>query len=263
MWNRKHIEFIWFDDVEPKPLHIAGLPNGLKLRTLSLDESDWALSGILSIPAGWSCDLDFISDAQEELFILSGDLEIAGQRLSEHFYTFRPAGAAHGKIKSENGCELIVMWNKRFTIQIGAQGSYDEVKIIDTKRMHWQTNVAEGPANGISVKLLHEDQATKAMTFIVGIMPNWFEDREEHHPCVEESFKIYGDMNLNTRKGNSLLMGERSYFFRPPFMKHGPLFTQKGTMSLVRTSSALINRYCSLEDDPEYYVWLANGSKFI
>ncbi|GIU82802.1 MAG: DUF4437 domain-containing protein [Acidobacteria bacterium] len=261
MWNRKHIEFIWFDDVKYEPFQIPGFPEGLKLKILSIDETDGALSGILSIPAGWRFDEDFVSDAQEELFVLSGDLEIAGEKLTEQFYSFRPAGAAHGRIRSEKGCEVIVMWDKKFNAHLGVKGPKSDIKTIDTMQMYWKPNFAEGPAAGISVKLLHEDKSTGGATFIVGILPNWREDRAEHHPCVEESFKLFGDMNLNTLLGNKLLMGENSYFFRPPFIKHGPMFTKKGTMSLIRTSSTLINRYCPIEEDPEYHAWLANGAR--
>jgi hypothetical protein len=252
MWNRKHVEFVWFEEVEWQPLKIAGLPDGLHLRVLSVDEADGALSGILKIPAGWRFDRDFTANAAEELFILNGDLQIAGDKLTEQSYSYRPAGAAHGQMFSEKGCEAIVMWDKTFTANIGEKSSGEKAKTVDTIRMYWEKTVAEGPAAGIKVKRLREVVETGEMTFIVGIMPNWYEDREEHHPCVEESFKIFGDMNLNTRKGDKLVMGENSYFFRPPFIKHGPLFTRKGTMSLVRTSSKLVNRYERLEEDPEY-----------
>lgn len=252
MWNRRHIEFVCFDEIEKQPLSIKGLPDGLQLRVLSVDETDGALSGILSVPAGWRCSADFVSDAPEQIFILSGDLQIAGETLTDQFYSFRPAGAAHGQIESAKGCEAIVMWDKKFVPRFGERGSAENVKTIDTRRMYWEKTVAEGPAAGIKVKRLREVAETGELTFLVGIMPNWYEDREEHHPCVEESFKIFGDMNLNTRRGDELLMGENSYFYRPPFIKHGPLFTRKGTMSLVRTNSTLINRYEPLEEDAEY-----------
>lgn len=256
MWNRKHVEFVWFDDIEAQPLEIEGLPPGLRLKTLSRDESNGALSGVLEIPAGWSFDGDFTANAPEQLFVLRGDLEIGDCRMTEQFYSYRPAGAAHGRMRSETGCETIVMWDAEFTVNAGDKGDADGVIVNDTIKTYWEPTIATGPAAGIKVKRLREVKETGEMTFIVGIMPNWYEPRPEHHPCVEESFKIFGDMNLNMNLGDKLVMGERSYFYRPPWIKHGPLYTKKGTMSLVRVSSTLVNRYMPLEEDEEYSAYL-------
>lgn len=252
MWNRKHTEFVWFDEVEAKPFEIKGLPSGLRLKTLSIDESVGALSGILSIPAGWETEDNFTSDAPEQLFILSGDLQIGDQNMTGQFYSYRPAGSIRGGMRSEKGCETIVMWDAGFSVNIDAKGTTDGVIVNDTIKSYWEPTIATGPAAGIKVKRLREVEQTGEMTFIIGIMPNWYEPRREHHPCVEESFKIFGDMNLNLDLGDALLMGENSYFYRPPWIKHGPLYTKKGTMSLVRISSTLVNRYMPLEEDDEY-----------
>jgi Domain of unknown function (DUF4437) len=252
MWNRKHIEFVRFGEIESKPLEIEGLPSGLSLKTLSIDESNGALSGILSVPKGWHFDKDFTSNAPEQLFVLSGDLQINGTKMTEQFYSYRPKGSSHGQMFSEKGCEAIVMWDEKFTVNVGDKGNTKNIIINDTIKTYWEPTIAQGPAAGIKVKRLREVAETGEMTFIVGIMPNWFEGRPEHHPCVEESFKIFGDMNLNTNLGDELLMGENSYFYRPPWIKHGPLYTKKGTMSLVRVSSTLVNRYMPLEEDVEY-----------
>jgi hypothetical protein len=144
------------------------------------------------------------------------------------------------------------MWDAALDVQRRDRGSDGGVILNDTIRTHWEPTVATGPAAGIKVKRLREVEDTGEMTFIVGIMPNWYEPRQEHHPCVEESFKIFGDMNLNTELGERMVMPENSYFYRPPWIKHGPLYTRTGTMSIVRVSSTLVNRYMPLEEDPEY-----------
>lgn len=259
MWNRKHIEFIYYDEVPWRPLHIYGLPEGLQIRRLSEDPDDGACSAILRVPAGWRCDVPFVSSAPEQLFVLKGDLTKSYQRYTEQCYAFRPAGAPHGPMWSETGCEAIVMWDRKFEVYLNDKGNRQNmIPLIDTVDMHWERNVSEGPAAGIKVKRLREVPDTGEMTALIGIMPNWYERRQQHHSCVEESFKIYGDMNLNTDLGDDMWMGENSYFYRPPFIKHGPLYTRKGTMSLVRVSSTLINRYMQLEDDPAYWEYLQN-----
>ncbi|MCS6873960.1 MAG: DUF4437 domain-containing protein [Pyrinomonadaceae bacterium] len=260
VWERKHIEFIYFDEIDYKPLEAKGLPPGLELKILSIDESDGALSGLLRIPPGWQADLDFTFTTPEHLFILQGDLTINGKTLTEQFYSYHPKGASHGNMYSQNGCEAIVMWDAKFSVNINEKGSDEGIIVKDTINMNWEPTIAEGPQAGIMVKMLRFVPDTGEMTFLVGILPNWKETRQRHHACVEESFKIFGDMNLNTNLGDKLLMGERSYFYRPPWIKHGPLYTRKGTMSLVRTSSWLENRYMPLEEDEEYLKFLKEKS---
>lgn len=252
VWERKHIEFIYFDEVEYKPLVVEGLPSGLQLKIFSIDESDGALSGLLKIPPKWCTDEELTINAPEHIFILNGDLTVNGKTLTEQFYSYHPKGPSHGKMYSQNGCEAIVMWDEKFSVNLGEKGSEEGVIVKDTINMDWEPTIAEGPQAGIMTKMLRLVPETGEMVFLVGILPNWKEIRQRHHPCVEESFKIFGDMNLNTNLGDKLLMRKRSYFYRPPWIKHGPLYTREGTMSLVRTSSWLVNRYIPPEEDEEY-----------
>jgi hypothetical protein len=261
MWNRKHVEFVRYDEIAWQSLEIEDLPNGLEIRILSEDLETGALSGILRVPAGWSFAEDFTSTAPEHLFLLKGDLQKGDFEYREQSYAFRPAGAPHGAMRSETGCEAIVMWDAKFTANIGEKGTTEGmIGKIDTIEQHWEPTIATGPAAGIKVKRLREVSETGELTFICGIMPNWYERRPEHHPCVEESFKIFGDMNLNTNLGDKMIMREDCYFYRPPFIKHGPLYTRTGTMSLVRTSAKLVNRYMPLEEDEEYVALQASQS---
>jgi hypothetical protein len=59
----------------------------------------------------------------------------------------------------------------------------------------------------------------------------------EFHDCVEEIFLIEGDIWL----GNSGLMRDGSYFWRPPFITHGPFFSETGAVMLVWVPSSLVN----------------------
>ena len=102
------------------------------------------------------------------------------------------------------------------------------------------------------VKMLRHVPSNDEMTFLTGIMPHWRENRQEHHHCVEESFKITGDLNLNMNLGAKMLMTANCYFYRPPYLKHGPMYTRTGTMSLIRVSSKLVNYYMPVEEDSEY-----------
>ncbi len=253
VWEREHIEFIHFEEKPWQPLEVAGLAPGCEIRLLSLDSSDGACSGILRVPAGWRHAEAFTSTAPEQLFILSGDLHKGEYTYTDHCYSYRPAGAPHGPMWSENGCEAIIMWDRAFEIKPGDQGNETGmIGRLDTINTNWQPTIAEGPQAGIMVKMLRHVPTNDEMTFITGIMPHWKEPRQEHHHCVEESFKLTGDLNLNMNLGDKMRMTENCYFYRPPFLKHGPMYTRTGTMSLIRVSSKLVNYYMPVEEDSEY-----------
>jgi len=50
---RPHVELAHADEIEPVPLPAAGWPAGATIRLLSTDTETRALSGLLSLPAGW------------------------------------------------------------------------------------------------------------------------------------------------------------------------------------------------------------------
>lgn len=247
MWDRKHVEFVHQDEIAWQPLSVVGkgLTEGCEVRVLSVDPSDGASTCIVKIPAGWRHTETFVTDAPEQLYVLSGDLHKGEISYTEGNYAYRPAGATHGPMWSEGGCTLLAMWDKAFEVQPGSGSSPQEgvIERIDTINTNWQPTIAEGPQAGIMVKMLRHVPDTGEMTFITGIMPYWKETRREHHDCVEESFKLTGDMNLNTTLGERMVMTPGCYFYRPPYRKHGPLLTRTGTMSLIRVSSTLVNHY--------------------
>lgn len=252
MWDRKHVEFIHFEEAAWQPLQVEGFAPGCEVRVLSIDPSDGACSCILRVPAGWRHQTPFTSSAPEQLFILSGDLHKGEYTYTEQCYSYRPAGAPHGPMWSENGCETIVMWDKAFDVKAGQGDPTGMIGCLDTIKLNWQPTIAEGPQAGIMVKMLRHVASNDEMTFLTGIMPHWREDRPEHHHCVEESFKITGDLNLNMNMGEQMLMTANCYFYRPPYNKHGPMYTRTGTMSLIRVSSKLVNYYMPLVEDSEY-----------
>ncbi len=254
-WERKHVEFIHEEAVPWQPWETigSGLTTGTQVRVLSIDPADGASTCLWKIPAGWRHDTLFVTDAPEQLFVLSGDLHKGDYHYTPETYSYRPAGAAHGPTWSEGGAVVLAMWDKAFQVQPGTGPTDDNrtIPYVDTINTPWQPTIAEGPQAGIMVKVLRHDPETGGMTFITGIMPHWKENRREHHDCVEESYKLTGDMNLNTDLGDRLYMTDHCYFYRPPYRKHGPLYTRTGTMSLIRTSSTLVNHYGPLPEREE------------
>ena len=54
---------------------------------------------------------------------------------------------------------------------------------------------------------------------------------------------VDGDIRL----GNSGLMSKGRYFWRPPYIAHGPFFSTAGMLALITIDSPLINHFV---DDP-------------
>jgi quercetin dioxygenase-like cupin family protein len=95
---------------------------------------------------------------------------------------------------------------------------------------------------GITVRILRTDPQSGGMTMVINIPPGWAEPRSRHHDCVEESFKLSGDIWLE-EDGRPHVLSAGDYFFRPPRIKHGPMRTEGGTSSLIRFSGVVVNHY--------------------
>ncbi len=249
---RPHIEFIESDKLawQPFPLWNDG---GVTARILSEDDETGGCSLVLNFPANWQRDYQGYNLAAEEIFILNGDFTIDDTAYAASCYTYIPAGMlTHKASAGPNGCTILAMYDVRPRF-IASQTPLPEVKadqyinFYNTVEMPWRGPHGDGeqPSEfGIMVKILREDPETHATSWMMGILPGWRENRKEVHPVVEESFKLTGDMLLGPRG----LMTPGSYFWRPPGVEHGPLYTATGTMSFCRSSGKLSTLYQPVDD---------------
>jgi quercetin dioxygenase-like cupin family protein len=246
MWNRGYIPRLvttalpWQDATAEAP----GLAPGTQLRVLSRDPDDGAMTCLWRIPAGWTQPA-FALAADEELFVLAGSLDEEARHVPHGCYGFRPSGHRHPAVRSAGGALVLAMWSA--TPRGSGAGRLEPgaampVPWIDTHEMVEQPTPVEGPVPGINVRILRQDPVTGGMTLIVAIPPRWEEPRSEHHDCVEESYKLSGEIWLReNQRPHTLAAGD--YFFRPPRIKHGPMRTAKGTTSLIRFSGTVVNHY--------------------
>jgi len=247
MWNRPYVPRVRSADVSPVPAEsqLGGLTPGTRLRVLSRDETDGALTGIWEIPAGWSHEASFSLAGGEALYVLHGDFSKGRQRYGRGHYAYRTAGQPQGPIASESGATLLMMWDaaprllRAGSVPLGTEPS---LEWIDGDAVDEHPTPVEGPPVGITVRILRRDALSGGMTMIVNIPPGWEESRSEHHDCVEESFKLSGEIWLRENHRPQVLEAG-DYFFRPPRIKHGPMRTRSGTSSLIRFSGAVVNHY--------------------
>jgi hypothetical protein len=222
--GRPHIEFIDALDVAPAPV-TAGPFAGASRRLLSIDSDGRGdFTALISFPAGWSGDL---SERRRpaEIFVLEGTLTAAGSHCGPGVYVFAPAGRVDTKLECANGAVALVMIEPE-----GAAGG--DLAIVDSNDMSWTSPPVDGPVpQGIVVKRLRIAPGSGDVSWVAAVVPGWRESRAEVHDTIEECLMLKGDILL----GHRGVMGPGSYFWRPPQVEHGPMFSLNGGLFFFRS----------------------------
>lgn len=224
--GRPHIEFIEAGDVPKLPVE-AGPLVGTEQRLLSEDDENGAWTALHTTPPGWKGDLGS-NQRPIEIFVLEGALQVESQPVGTGCYAYLPAGGGSCPVSSPTGAHAIVMFDPE---RPGATGG--QAKVVDPSTQRWMTaelGEADIPP-GICIKLLHQDEDTGDWTWVAATVPSWQENRAEIHDTIEESLLIRGDTLLGERG----IMKPGSYFWRPPMVRHGPMFTQGGGYFFFRS----------------------------
>lgn len=227
MWDRPDVDFIQSQDLpwmEIPGEEFAG--RGLQ-RLLSLDPADGASTSLRRFHNPIRGRLT----AGADVFVLEGTGTLNGTEIVRSCYAHLAPGAA-------------VDWQPRSqtTIYFGSFGQAtlvpddavdgQSIDVVDTDRLPW---IAAGWADdlntGAAMKWLRREG--QGMVLLAAMLPGWRSDPEEAHEIYEESFKLEGDI-LMGRRG---VMRAGAYFYRSPNIKHAPLYTRAGTMSLIRWSA--------------------------
>jgi hypothetical protein len=107
---KEHLEFFKVDLATGWEVP-AGYPSGIQQKILagSLDaeRGRGSRTRLLRFAAGAFTTEPFIHDYWEEVFQLSGDLEVGGQTFGPMTYACRPPGVWHGPFRSQGGCLLL------------------------------------------------------------------------------------------------------------------------------------------------------------
>jgi len=202
-----------------------------------------ALTGIVSLPPGYRRGVGHVP-VGSEFIILSGSLRIEERVCERGFYEWSPAGAEQEPWTIAEGCELLLLAPGGAPDFVPEPGAESSRRIRhDTERMPWTATPIPGPPPGLFLKVLRQVEETGEAVFICGIVPHYDYALIEYHDCVEEAFQLEGDMWL----GTSGMMRPGSYFWRPPYITHGPFYSRGGMVALITIDSPLINHYV---DDP-------------
>lgn len=244
-------------------IEIPNFPISLQAKVLSRDEKRGGLSLMASLPIAWSTATVGYNNADTEIFLLDGDLQIGDQKLTRYSYTFIPAGKAHGPMSTRQGSVFLVWFNKspafvRSKTNSPTARTHAEVRDWNYYQQPFDTTnfpvYREGPPiPGLRLKLLRNDPDTGEMTWIThGMASSRGGASWEVHPTFEEYFLL--------ERSGEMVVGEclpegpvgkryesRGYWWRPGGVGHlGPITRSTGYgLSLVRTGGPLWADYYS------------------
>lgn len=218
--GRPHIEFVNASEVSARELRDGPLA-GVHARTLSEDDETGAFTALVRLAPGRRVQLSGYNRTIE-LFGLSGAATIEGRRLGPGCYAYLSPTHAD-RLVANDEVALVLVMVEAVTDAFSAAPAH----VIDTGTLRWQASAAPG----LSVKWLRIDGQTGDRSWVAASCPRKQENRAEVHPTVEECLMLRGDCLLGTRGE----MGPGAYFWRPPYVQHGPLCTRNGAMYFFRT----------------------------
>jgi hypothetical protein len=236
--SREHLEFIQSQRLRWR----RGLPGGARpevdVRVLSADPQSGASSLVVRYPAGWNQSGEQRLAADEELFVLDGELLINDRRFGLHSYAYLPAGYRRLTAVSPAGAVVLTFFSATPSLDPSLPDpnpvATGLVEYLDVVGMPWEFRPHAQMRPGCGRKSLRQDPRTGDETWLLtspphGVPPGG-QGAQETHPTVEEVFVLIGDLH-----GNCGVMRPGAYFWRPPGILHGPYGSRLGATSLYRT----------------------------
>lgn len=204
-------------------------------KMLSEDRDNGEMSLIVRYPPGWQRGPHALA-AEEEMYVLDGEITINGHLYKPDTYACLPAGLVRGESSSPKGCVALTFYSAMPDLTDRPQVPGDvHVPYLDTYEMDWEAGEIGDEAGLLpQIKTLRWDPVyDQKSTFILFIPPHSYPENWRcptlTHPCVEESFKLSGDIT-----GPHGVQRAGSYFWRPAGVAHGPFGSRYGGMSIIR-----------------------------
>lgn len=220
----KHDASIHFDHetLSWEPYASGAYPAGLRARVLRRLDDGTPRSVVLDVPPGWSSGGFFVGEADEQGFVLSGDLAIGRHHLKRWGFYFHAAGSPYAPWSSAKGARLLLILGPRQHYAAVAPGpvkvSERAFVLADALAVQPITPVIAGkPMQGFERRVLFEDPDSGADTRLLRV-PGGFEGRGPNwHPVHEEIFCLEGDIGPDDRR----LLKPGWYLHNPAYGIHG------------------------------------------
>jgi len=244
--GRPHIEPLVDTDVKQRALDLPGWKRGIMARTLSIDPVNGSCTQVVEFEGGFKQPGGF-SNSEWELFILDGSLTIDGKTYTRDHYFFVPAGYRIGNISTREGCRAIWFFNDHYPDWVKASAHRDRkvprsefISTASNDEIRWIVPMMVPQTEpGAFIKVLRMEEKTGAFTGLYILCPRFWQDNISYHDCMEESYHIWGESWM--MQFGYLPTG--GYFYRPPYISHGPFQCEYGTYAIFRTDSWLVNHF--------------------
>ncbi len=155
--------FIQADDLPDA--FLAGLP-GVRAKQFGGDARSVRSSNRLLLPANWDFGTGAAPDKSVEIFVLEGEVELAGMVLQPGGYAYIPSGSMGASLRTRSGAEILYFLNdanERAVIQTPL--------ITGVESGRWQP-LSDDPADfGLSEMELRSDPGSGARTWLLKIDP--------------------------------------------------------------------------------------------
>ncbi|MDV6378658.1 DUF4437 domain-containing protein [Sporosarcina sp. GW1-11] len=240
---REHIEFVNIHEMDWQPVSIPGFSGELMQKLLSMDEESGASTSLLYIPSGATHEGGAYSVSIEAL-LLEGTVEINTTEISDLTHVYIEKHVGLNFIQFVSGCTFLWMTEGALhLVNDDATISDKEIVFTKTAEIPWQGTITPGFPTGAMRKSLYQNPETGASSWLLGVLPQFHDDRYEIHPVMEEAFQIHGEMG--TSRGD---FKQGSYFWRPAEIPHGDFSTEWGCLTFFRTDGPLKTTYVTKED---------------
>jgi hypothetical protein len=232
---RPHIEFIQAQLLPWQRIQGDVARPGAEYKFLSRDSDTGACSAILRYPPGWRRQGDNRISADEEFYVLDGDLWIDDACYQHDHYGYLPARTPYDDIRTQQGAIVLTFFDREPSPYRGDEAPARATIHINALEMPWDMSLNDPKLAhlGISRKDLRRDPETGERTFLSMVLPHseppGREGPQESHPVVEEAYLISGSLT-----GPQGTMEPGAYFWRPPGIAHGPFGTRWGCVNLIR-----------------------------
>ena len=247
---RPHIEFIQAQALPWQRGLYGGARDDVETKILSIDDETGASTAIVRYPAGWRRDDEEYLCADEEMFLLAGDLQINEIEYRTFGYVYLPAGHVRRRAASQNGAVVLTFFEGEPRQGVGGENFRADgglVEHIDTNLQEWKLHTSDPKVpTGLLTKTQRIDPDSHDRTWLNARQPGGVVDGymgpREYHPVVEEMFVLSGDLYLE--RG---VMRAGGYFWRPPDIHHGPFGTRCGMFMLGRSKGGPLVNYWTEE----------------
>jgi hypothetical protein len=234
--GRPHIDHVQWQALTGRVLGPTNSLPGVMATPMSYDaKGTRAITVMFEFPAGWSMDKPHYLNSDQELLVLSGEIEIASVAYRAGDYAYLPSGYARHRLRSANGATVLTYYEGEHLAFYTAAppGMYQPKKLIrrvQSSKLRWKS-----ARDGTQRKLLRRDRATGEETWLVKVGAAAAASSPSRgtatlNASVEEFFLLEGE--LSTPQG---VMKPGAYAWRAPNTAIGPAVSRAGYQAILRS----------------------------